>query len=86
MCLVPVSANMLFVSSRGSRPVYRLRHMRDPEDCGPDGITIEDRMQPLIERIARSIQECGSACDAYMKKSFLCKSSLGLTLMLVDDR
>lgn len=47
--------------------------MRDPEDCGPDGITIKDRMQPLIERIAKSIRECGSACDAYLKKSFLCE-------------
>jgi hypothetical protein len=47
--------------------------MKDPDESGPDGITIKDRMQSLIESIAKSIQECGSACDAYLKKSFLCE-------------
>ncbi|KAF9447895.1 hypothetical protein P691DRAFT_705894 [Macrolepiota fuliginosa MF-IS2] len=54
--------------------LFQLRHMRDPEDCGLDGITIKDRMKPLIERIAKSIGECGSVCDAYMKKSFLSRT------------
>ncbi|KAF9447906.1 hypothetical protein P691DRAFT_775794 [Macrolepiota fuliginosa MF-IS2] len=51
--------------------LLQLQRMKDPEDRGPDGVTIKDRMQTLIERIARSIRECGSACDVYMKKSFL---------------
>ncbi len=52
--------------------------MKDPEDAGPDGITIKDRMQPLIVRIAKSIRECGSACHAYLKKSFLCESLVSI--------
>ncbi|KXN81070.1 hypothetical protein AN958_06143 [Leucoagaricus sp. SymC.cos] len=54
--------------------LFQLRHMKDPEEQGADGITIKDRMQPLIEKIAKSIQECGSACDAYLKKSFLSRT------------
>lgn len=45
--------------------------MRDPEEKGPDGTTIKDRMQGLIEKIAKDIEEAGSACDHYMKKGFL---------------
>ncbi|KAJ7578160.1 hypothetical protein C8J56DRAFT_797697, partial [Mycena floridula] len=54
--------------------LFQLRHMRDPEEVGPDGTTIKDRMQALIETIANDIKETGSACDHYLKKGFLAKT------------
>jgi hypothetical protein len=45
--------------------------MRDPKQVGPDGTTLSDRMSSLLERIAKDIEETGSACDHYMKKGFL---------------
>ncbi|KAF8149372.1 hypothetical protein B0H34DRAFT_733496 [Crassisporium funariophilum] len=54
--------------------LFQLRHMKDPDDTGPDGMTLKDRFQGLMEKIAHDITECGSACDAYMKKSFLAKT------------
>ncbi|KAJ7151760.1 hypothetical protein C8R43DRAFT_886602, partial [Mycena crocata] len=54
--------------------LFQLRHMRDPEEKGPDGTTLKDRMGPLMQSIADSITKCGSACDVYMKKGFLAKT------------
>ncbi len=51
--------------------VFRLRHIKDPKEIGPDGTTIEDRMGSLMEAIAKDIRETGSACDHYLKKGFL---------------
>ncbi|KAJ7162376.1 hypothetical protein C8R46DRAFT_904554 [Mycena filopes] len=51
--------------------LFQLRHMRDPEEKGPDGTTLKDRMSGLMESIAKHITACGSACDVYLKKSFL---------------
>lgn len=45
--------------------------MRDPQEVGPDGTTIKDRMQGLLMKIANDIKESGSACDHYMKKGVL---------------
>ncbi|KAJ7140785.1 hypothetical protein C8R44DRAFT_237363 [Mycena epipterygia] len=54
--------------------LFQLRHMRDPQDKGPDGTTLTDRFAGLMESIAKSITACGSACDVYVKKSFLAKT------------
>ncbi|KAJ6594849.1 hypothetical protein B0H19DRAFT_1096915 [Mycena capillaripes] len=54
--------------------IARLRHMRDPDEKGPDGTTLKDRMSGLMQSIAKDITACGSACDVYMKKSFLAKT------------
>ncbi|KAJ7034088.1 hypothetical protein C8F04DRAFT_956948, partial [Mycena alexandri] len=54
--------------------LFQLRHIRDPEEKGPDGTTLKDRMSGLMESIAKDITACGSACDVYMKKSFLAKT------------
>ncbi|KAJ7131765.1 hypothetical protein C8R43DRAFT_895670, partial [Mycena crocata] len=54
--------------------LFQLRHMRDPEEKGPDGTTLKDRMSGLMQSIADSVTQCGSACDLYMKKSFLAKT------------
>lgn len=51
--------------------IHRLRKMKDPDERGPDGMTIKDRMQELMQAIANDIKACGSACDVYMRKSFL---------------
>jgi hypothetical protein len=52
----------------------RLRHMRDPHEKGPNGLTLSDRFSALMQNIAKDIIECGSACDVYVKKSFLVAS------------
>ncbi|KAF5348106.1 hypothetical protein D9756_010797 [Leucocoprinus leucothites] len=54
--------------------LFQLRRIQDPEEIGPDGTVLKDRMQPLMEQIARDIKECGSACDVYLKKSFIKKT------------
>ncbi|KAF5348141.1 hypothetical protein D9756_010783 [Leucocoprinus leucothites] len=54
--------------------LFQLRRIQDPEEIGPDGTVLKDRMQPLMEQIARDIKECGSACDVYLKKSFIAKT------------
>ncbi|KAJ7090797.1 hypothetical protein B0H15DRAFT_836939 [Mycena belliarum] len=54
--------------------LFQLRHMRDPQEKGPDGTTLADRFSALMESIAKSITACGSACDVYLKKSFLAKT------------
>ncbi|KAG6834468.1 hypothetical protein H0H93_009456, partial [Arthromyces matolae] len=53
---------------------FELRHVHDPNERGPDGLSISDRLNDLITTIAKDIKACGSACDAYMKKSFLMKA------------
>ncbi|TFK64963.1 hypothetical protein BDN72DRAFT_922091 [Pluteus cervinus] len=55
--------------------LFELRHIRDPMDEGPDGSPLRTRMQTLMEKIAHDIRDAGSACDAYMKKSFLALTS-----------
>ncbi|KAF5348142.1 hypothetical protein D9756_010780 [Leucocoprinus leucothites] len=55
------------------QPLHGLRRIGDPEEIGPDGTVLKDRMQPLMEQIARDIKECGSACDVYLKKTFIAK-------------
>ncbi|KAJ6530320.1 hypothetical protein B0H19DRAFT_482579 [Mycena capillaripes] len=54
--------------------LFQLRDMHDPEVKGPDGKTLKDRMSVLMSSIADDITACGSACDLYMKKSFLAKT------------
>ncbi|KAJ7657340.1 hypothetical protein DFH06DRAFT_991084, partial [Mycena polygramma] len=54
--------------------LFQLRHMRDPEEKGPDGTSLKDRMSGLMQAIAKDITACGSACDVYLKKGFLAKT------------
>ncbi|TFK65241.1 hypothetical protein BDN72DRAFT_207076 [Pluteus cervinus] len=54
--------------------LFELRHVRDPMEEGPDGAQLGARIQTLMEKIAKDIKDAGSACDAYMKKSFLAKT------------
>lgn len=46
----------------------RLRHFKELEAT--------NRLLNLMETVAKDITECGSACDAYMKKSFVGSADL----------
>ncbi|KAJ7429390.1 hypothetical protein B0H11DRAFT_2409490 [Mycena galericulata] len=54
--------------------LFQLRHMRDPQEKGPDGATLTERFSSLMESIAKDITSCGSACDVYTKKSLIAKT------------
>ncbi|KAG8826888.1 hypothetical protein FRC17_008058 [Serendipita sp. 399] len=50
-----------------------LRGIKDPRHVAPDGKTIEGRMQDLMGRIAKDIDECGNVCETYGKKHVIVK-------------
>lgn len=52
---------------------YRLRSIKDPQHSGPDGVTIEGRLQSLVKQAAEDIKTCANACDTYSKKRLLVK-------------
>ncbi|KAF8149382.1 hypothetical protein B0H34DRAFT_785385 [Crassisporium funariophilum] len=58
---------------------FELRHIRDSLDRGRDGMTIAERLKGLMVTIAKDVKACGSACDAYLKKSFLAKTVKSMT-------
>lgn len=49
----------------------RLRHIRDSQEKGRDGVSVADRLKHFMLEVASDIKKCGSACDAYLKKGFL---------------
>ncbi|KAI8975856.1 hypothetical protein BD414DRAFT_423775 [Trametes punicea] len=53
--------------------LVQLRSIKDQEATGPDGMTIEARMQRLIKQTADDITSCGNACDTYSKKRMIVK-------------
>ncbi|KAF7296411.1 Protein kinase domain-containing protein [Mycena chlorophos] len=54
--------------------LFQLRNVRNPTDKGPDGTPLQERMAAVIQAIADDITSCGSACDVYIKKSFIAKT------------
>ena len=62
-CVLHFRLAVCFPDRRNSR----LEGVSDPKKIGPDGQTIEGRMQTLCEAAAEDIKNCGSACDAYTK-------------------
>jgi hypothetical protein len=54
--------------------LLELNHIRDPNDRGPDGTTLQGRMHRLIKNIAKDITACGNVCDAYTKKGIVGRS------------
>ena len=52
---------------------HRLRDVHDRNDVGPDGRTIEARLQGLVEKTATDIKDCANACYTYSKKRLLVK-------------
>lgn len=64
-----------------------LRHMKDPDHTDAQGNTMENRMSALLKKIAQDITEAGSACDHYIKKSFvgeLVLAQLHILLTTID--
>ncbi|TFK63878.1 hypothetical protein BDN72DRAFT_826239 [Pluteus cervinus] len=54
--------------------LFELRHIRDPMEESPDGSRLGARIQTLMDKIANDVKDAGSACDAYLKKSFLART------------
>ncbi|EKM75603.1 hypothetical protein AGABI1DRAFT_64395 [Agaricus bisporus var. burnettii JB137-S8] len=52
---------------------FELRHVRNTE-VGSDGTGIADRLKNFMLQVATDIKQCGSACDAYLKKGFLART------------
>ncbi|KAG8814728.1 hypothetical protein FRC19_001553, partial [Serendipita sp. 401] len=50
-----------------------LRSIKDPRQKARDGTTLEGRIQDLMGRIAKDIDECGNTCQAYTAKHTLVK-------------
>ncbi|KAJ3543517.1 hypothetical protein NM688_g5844 [Phlebia brevispora] len=64
----------LYVSMKDMIAVLvQLRDVKDPSAVGPDGRTIEARMQALSNQTAEDIKECANVCDTYAKKRLLVK-------------
>lgn len=60
-------------STSQSEKVFRLKDIRDPTVKGLDGITIQGRLQSLINQTATDLKSCGNACDAYSRMRLLTK-------------
>ncbi|KAJ7057598.1 hypothetical protein C8F01DRAFT_1306379 [Mycena amicta] len=55
--------------------LFELRYIADPQARDPSsGTTLKERISVLMDRIAKQITECGSACDLYLKKGFIVKT------------
>ncbi|PPQ65654.1 hypothetical protein CVT24_011808 [Panaeolus cyanescens] len=54
--------------------LFQLRNIKDPKEVGPDGSSLQDRFQGLMNAIADDIKNCGSACDVYMKKGVIART------------
>lgn len=52
--------------------------MKDPNDIGLDGRTIEARLQGLSQQTAEDIKDCANTCDIYSRKKLLVKVLRGL--------
>ncbi|KAJ7894314.1 hypothetical protein B0H14DRAFT_3854405 [Mycena olivaceomarginata] len=53
--------------------LFQLRHVRDSENTGYDGATLEGRLRPIIVSITEDIKSCINMCDVYMKKQTFAK-------------
>ncbi|KAF9009722.1 hypothetical protein BDQ17DRAFT_1323246 [Cyathus striatus] len=53
--------------------LYRLRDIKEVDEEGPDGLTLEGRLKDLMAEITDDIERCASDCDLYLKKSLLRK-------------
>ncbi|KAH7883455.1 hypothetical protein F5I97DRAFT_1931013 [Phlebopus sp. FC_14] len=51
-----------------------LRQVKNPRLSFDDGTTLQSRMEQLMLDIAKTITECGNACDAYMKLNVVVRS------------
>ena len=56
----------------------RLQFIDGPSNVGTDGVTIQERLQNLVDMMAEDIRQCANACDAYAKRNLVSKDLLGL--------
>ncbi|KZV94080.1 hypothetical protein EXIGLDRAFT_673437 [Exidia glandulosa HHB12029] len=50
-----------------------LRNIKDTKKVGPDGETIEGRMQRILEAAEKDIRDCSATCEKYIHKKFIVK-------------
>ncbi|KAJ7315149.1 hypothetical protein DFH08DRAFT_422699 [Mycena albidolilacea] len=50
-----------------------LRSIKDAQKLGPDGTTVEGRMQRIIKNAEQDIRDCSATCEKYIKKKFFVK-------------
>ncbi|KAF9053115.1 hypothetical protein BJ165DRAFT_1523845 [Panaeolus papilionaceus] len=48
--------------------LFQLRDIRNPQESGPYGTSLQARFQDLLKRVEEDIRNCGSDCDVYAKK------------------
>ncbi|KAJ7668060.1 hypothetical protein B0H17DRAFT_1336028 [Mycena rosella] len=53
--------------------LIQLQDITDPTLRGPNGLTIEGRMQVIVAGTAKDIEACGNTCDTYSKKKLVVK-------------
>ena len=51
--------------------------MKIDNHIAPNGMSVEDRLRPLVERTVDDIRLCSNVCDVYGKKRLLAKVLLG---------
>ena len=50
-----------------------MRGIKDRDSVGSDGLTVEGRMQELVNQTAADIKKCANTCETYAKKRLLTK-------------
>ncbi|KAI9064545.1 hypothetical protein FKP32DRAFT_582866 [Trametes sanguinea] len=62
-----------------------LLHVKE-NHVGKDGLTIGQRLEDVVQKVAQDIRECANACNAYSRQRFLAKvfKALSWDLMLKD--
>jgi hypothetical protein len=71
-----ISTSALTIGSCGSGKemmavLLELSNIKDAKHRGPDGTTLQSRMQQLMKTIAKDITACGNLCDTYTKKGIV---------------
>ncbi|KIK50286.1 hypothetical protein GYMLUDRAFT_266202 [Collybiopsis luxurians FD-317 M1] len=54
--------------------LFEMRHIQDPQVTDPNGNSLEDRMEGLMQRIEKDINKTKVACDHYESKSTISKT------------
>jgi hypothetical protein len=65
--LLQCDPNFCIIALISDRSTPRLNGVADPKQIGPDGDTVEGRMQKHCRGAAEDIENCGNACDTYLQ-------------------
>ncbi|KAJ7462562.1 hypothetical protein FB451DRAFT_1266995 [Mycena latifolia] len=55
-----------------------LRNIDDAQQLDPEGTTLEERMQRIVQDAERDIRDCSATCETYVKKKFVVRLFDGL--------